>query len=64
MTAAILAQLKAQTDAPAARKTPAHTSHAFTAAKGVAVPLKRKVTKHEEDALQTSIIFWFALQYP
>ena len=64
MTDAILAQIKALAAAPAPRNAPAHTSHAFTAAKGVAVPQKRKAVKHEEDALQVAVIRWWQHQYP
>lgn len=34
------------------------------AAEAVAVPLKRKTIKHEEDALQAAVVKWFGLQYP
>ena len=64
MTDAILAQLKALAVAPAPRKLPAHTSHAFTAAKGVAGPVKRKTLRHDEDDLQAAVVKWFAYQYP
>ena len=67
MTDAILAQIKALAAAPAPRNSPAHTSHAFTAAKGVAAlktPVKRKAVKHEEDALQAAVVKWFRYQYP
>ena len=64
MTDAILAQLKALAVAPAPRKLPAHTSHAFTAAKGVAGLKTRKTNRHEEDDLQAGIVRFFAYQYP
>ena len=64
MTAAILAQLKAQTDAPAHARTPAHTSHAFAPLRAVAGLKTRKMIKHDEDDLQAAVWKWFGYQYP
>ena len=64
MTAAYIAQFKAQTAALQNAKPPVKPSQRGLPERGMAVPQKRKANKHEEDALQTSIMRWFALQYP
>ena len=64
MTAAYEAQFKAQTLAQQNAKPSGSTSVAPAGLRGVAVPKKRKATKHEEDALQVAVIRWWQHQYP
>ena len=64
MTAAIQAQLKAHISPKVITEQRVWGVVPPTRLSALKTPIKRKATKHEEDALQTSIIYWFALQYP
>ena len=64
MTAAYLAQFKAQTLAQQNAKPASGTTVPPAAVRGTGAIKTRKTIRHEEDDLQTAIVTWFDLQYP
>ena len=64
MSELYIAQLKAKRTPFLPFKASGGTPLASSDYKLVAVPLKRKTIKHDEAALQTSIVLWFGMQYP